>query len=117
MFGMKTVPLFVCMIFNMLFSCIPVHANPVTYGEQLCVMLKSGIGLRKAWIYIESDYIKAAMANPQTIIPWYSAAAAGWALGTALGRADQAKNDLELMKPDIFKIAQARCPQYFNSTR
>jgi hypothetical protein len=117
MFSMKTVPMAVYMLFNTFFFCIPVHANPVTYGEQLCVMLKSGISLRKAWTYIESDYTKASMANPQTMIPWYSAAAAGWALGTALGRADQVKDELELMKPDIFKIAQARCPQYFNSTR
>ena len=32
---------------------LPVHANPVTYGQQLCVMLKSGISQDTAWAYIQ----------------------------------------------------------------
>ena len=60
-------------------------ANPATYGQQLCVMMRSGITQHKAWDYIVRDHTKATMANPQTVIPWYSAASAGWALGTALG--------------------------------
>lgn len=29
-----------------------------------------------------------AQANHQTVIPWYSAASAGWAFGTAVGNAN-----------------------------
>jgi hypothetical protein len=44
--------------------------NPVTYGQQLCVMLKSGISQgEKACSYIAKEHTKAAMANPQTVIP------------------------------------------------
>lgn len=32
----------------------------------------------KALCYIALKHTKAAMANPQTVIPWYSAASAGW---------------------------------------
>ena len=67
------------------------RANPVAYGQQLCVMLTSGISQQKAWDYIVRDHSKAAMANSQTVIPWYSAASAGWALGTALGNAESAQ--------------------------
>jgi hypothetical protein len=62
-------------------SALPAQANPVTYGQQLCVMLKSGISQEKAWSSIAQEHTKAAMANPQTVIPWYSAASAGWAFG------------------------------------
>ena len=72
-------------------ASVPARANPVTYGQQLCVMLASGISQQKAWDYIVRDHSKAAMANSQTVIPWYSAASAGWALGTALGNAESAQ--------------------------
>jgi hypothetical protein len=29
---------------------LPVRANPVSYGQQICVMLKSGISQDKAWV-------------------------------------------------------------------
>ena len=48
-------------------------------------MIKSGINQEKAWGYIVRDHTKAALANSQTVIPWYSAASAGWAVGIALG--------------------------------
>ena len=93
----------------------PVNANPVTYGQELCVMLKSGINQEKAWGYIVRDHTKAALANPQTVIPWYSAASAGWAVGTALGNAEQSQKELAAMKPDVFKVARATCPEQFRS--
>lgn len=71
-------------------AALPAHANPVTYSQQLCVMLNSGISQEMAWSYITQEHTKAAMANPQTLIPLYSAAAAGWAFGTALGNTVQA---------------------------
>lgn len=89
------------------------RANPVTYGQQLCVMLASGISQQKAWDYIVREHTKAAIANPQTVIPWYSAASAGWALGTALGNAEAAYKELAAMKPDVFKVARSTCPQQF----
>ncbi len=42
----------------------------MSYGQQLCVMLKSGISQDKAWSYIAQKHTKAAMANPQTVISW-----------------------------------------------
>ena len=59
------------------------------------------------------DSSKAAMANSQTVIPWYSAASAGWALGTALGNTETAQKELAAMKPDVFKVARTTCPQEF----
>ena len=92
---------------------LPVTANPVTYGQQLCVMLKSGISQQEAWTYIAQEHTKAAMANSQTVIPWYSAASAGWAFGTALGNAERAEKELAAMKPDVFKVARSTCPEQF----
>ena len=92
---------------------VPARANPVAYGQQLCVMLASGISQQKAWDYILREHTKAALANPQTVIPWYSAASAGWALGTALGNAEAAQKELAAMKPDVFKVARNTCPQQF----
>lgn len=91
----------------------PVQANPVSYGQQLCVMLSSGISQQKAWDYIVRDHTKAAMANSQSVIPWYSAESAGWALGTALGNAERAQKELAAMKPDVFKVARTTCPRQF----
>jgi hypothetical protein len=82
-------------------------------GQQLCVMLTSGISQQKAWDYIVRDHSKAAKDNSQTVITWYSAASAGWALGTALGNAESAQKELAAMKPDVFKVARATCPQQF----
>jgi hypothetical protein len=45
-------------------SALPAQANPVTYGQQLCVMLQSGISQEKAWSYIAQEHTKAAIANP-----------------------------------------------------
>lgn len=92
---------------------LPVHANPVTYGQQLCVMLKSGISQDTAWAYIAQEHTKAAMANTQNVIPWYSAASAGWAVGTALGNTERAQKELTAMKPDVFKVARTTCPEQF----
>lgn len=89
------------------------RASPAAYGQQLCVMLRSGISQQKAWDYIVLDHTKAAMANPQTVIPWYSAASAGWAAGTALGNAEVAHKELTAMKPDVFKVARSTCPEQF----
>lgn len=89
------------------------RANPVTYGQQLCVMLSSGISQQKAWDYIVRDHTKAAMANFQSVIPWYSAESAGWALGTALGNAERAQKELAAMKPDVLKVARTTCPRQF----
>ena len=89
------------------------RASPVAYGQQLCVMLTSVISQQKGWDYIVRDHSKAAMANSQTVIPWYSAASAGWALGTALGNAESAQKELATMKPDVFKFARTTCPQEF----
>ncbi len=94
-------------------ASLPVRANPVSYGQQLCVMLKSGISQDKAWAYITQEHTKAAIANTQTVIPWYSAASAGWAVGTALGNADRAQKELAAMKPDVFKVARTNCPEQF----
>lgn len=94
-------------------SALPAQANPVTYGQQLCVMLKSGISQDKAWTYIAQEHTKAAMANPQTVVPWYSAASAGWTFGTAIARRQQAQEELDAMKPDVFKVARSTCPQQF----
>lgn len=88
-------------------SAWPAHANPVSYCHQLCVMLNSGISQEKAWSYIAQEHTKAAMANPQTVIPWYSAASAGWAYGTALGNAERAQKELAAMKPDMVKVARS----------
>lgn len=87
------------------------RANPVTGGEQLCAMLASGIRQQKTWDCIVREHTKAAMANPQTVIPLYSAASAGWALGTALGNAEAGHKELTAMKPDVFKVARSTCPQ------
>ena len=67
---------------------------PTLMGRQrwLC----SSITFRKSctnqqqarWSYIAQEHTKAAMANPQTVIPWYSDASAEWPFGTALGNAD-----------------------------
>lgn len=92
---------------------VPASANPVTYGQQLCVMLTSDISQQKGWDYIVRDHSKAAMDNSQTVIPWYSAASAGWALGTALGNAESAQKEQAAMKPDVFKVARTTCPQEF----
>lgn len=54
------------------------------------------------------------MANPQTVIPWYSAASAGWALGTAIGRQQQASEQVKAMKADVFKVARTTCPEQFS---
>jgi hypothetical protein len=89
------------------------RANPVAYGQQLCVMLTSGISQQKAWDYIVREHSKTAMANSQTVIPWYSAASAGWAVGTALGNAEAAHKELDAMKTDVFKVARTTCPQQF----
>ena len=94
-------------------AALPATANPVTYGQQLCVMLKSGISQEKAWSYIAQEHTNAAMTNPQTVIPWYSAASAGWAVGTALGNAERAQKELAAMKPDVFKVARSTCPEQF----
>lgn len=80
------------------------NANPATYGQQLCVMMRSGITKDKAWDYIARDHTKAAMANAQMVIPWYSAASAGWALGTALGNAELAQKQLVAMKNPLSPI-------------
>ncbi len=88
-------------------------ANPVTYGQQLWVMLASGISQNKAWSYIAQENTKAAMANPQTVIPWYSSASAGCALGTAIGRQQQASEQINAMKADVFKLARTTCPEQF----
>ena len=92
---------------------LPATANPVTYGQQLCVMLKSGISQQKAWDYIAQQHTKVAMANSQTVIPWYSAASAGWAFGTALGNTERTQKELAAMKPDALKVARASCPEQF----
>jgi hypothetical protein len=89
-------------------------ANPATYGQQLCVMLRSGITQDKAWDYIVRDHTKATMANPQMVIPWYSAASAGWALGTALGNAELAQKKLVAMKADVLRVARSTCPEQFH---
>jgi hypothetical protein len=75
------------------------NANPTTYGQQLCVMLLRNITQDKAWDYIVQDHTRNTMANLQTVIPWYSAASAGWAVGTALGNAE--------------KVARSTCPEQF----
>lgn len=90
------------------------NANPFTYAQQLCVMLASGINQDNAWSYIVQEHRHAAMANPQTVIPWYSAASAGWALGTAIGRQQQASEQIKAMKADVFKVAQSSCPEQFS---
>jgi hypothetical protein len=92
---------------------IPAGANTFTYGQQLCVMLASGINQDKAWSYIAQENTNAAIANPQMVIPWYSAASAGWALGTAIGRQQQASEQIKAMKADVFKVARTTCPQQF----
>lgn len=91
----------------------PAQANPVTYGQQLCVMLRSGISQQKAWDYIVQDHTKAAIANPQLVVPWYSSASAGWAVGTALGQVERSQKELAAMKADVFKVARATCPGEF----
>jgi hypothetical protein len=78
-------------------------------------MLQSGISQEKAWSYIAQVHTKAAMANPQTVIPWYSAASAGWAVGTAIGNAEKAQKELAAMKPDVFKVARTACPEQFRA--
>ena len=108
---MKTFRL--CLPLLAVLASASVRANPVAYGQQLCVMLASGISQQKAWDYIVREHTKAAMANPQTVIPWYSAVSAGWALGTALGNAEAAHKELTAMKPDVFKVARSTCPQQF----
>ena len=90
-----------------------VFANPVSYGQQLCVMLKSGISQQKAWEYIVKEHTKSATANPQLMVPWFSTAAAGWSLGTTLGNLDNANQELIALKPDVFKVARASCPERF----
>lgn len=92
----------------------PARANPVSYGQQLCVMLASGISQQKAWDYIVHAHTKAAIANPQTVIPWYSAASAGWAMGTALANAEAAQQEMIAMRPDVFKVARNACPKQFH---
>jgi hypothetical protein len=67
----------------------------------------------KALCYFAQDQTKAAMANPQTVIPWYSAASAGWAFGTALSNAERAQKELAAIKPDVFKVARSTCPEQF----
>ncbi len=98
-------------------ASLPVRANPVSYGQQLCVMLKSGISQDKAWAYITQEHTKAAIANTQTVIPWYSAASAVWAVGTALGNAERrAQKELAAMKPDVFKVAAPTAPSNFGNS-
>lgn len=92
------------------------RANPVAYAQQLCVMLASGINQDKAWAYIVQEHTNSAMPNPQAVIPWYSAASAGWTLGTAICRGQQAQEELAAMKPDVFKVARSTCPQHLNSS-
>jgi len=94
-------------------AAVPAGANPVSYGRQLCVMLASGISQDKAWSYIAQANTNAAMANPQTVIPWYSAASAGWALGTAIGRQQQTSEQVKATKADVFKVACTTCPHQF----
>lgn len=50
------------------------------------------------------------MVNLQTVIPWYSAASAGWAVDTALGNAELAQKQLAAMKPDAIRVARSTCP-------
>lgn len=88
-------------------------ANPATYGQQLCVMIRGGISQDKAWDYIVREHTRATMANLQTVIPWYSAASAGWTVGTALGNAELSQKQLLAMKPDVLKVARSTCPEQF----
>jgi hypothetical protein len=48
---------------------VPDGATPVTYGQQLCVMLASRFSQDKAWIYIVQEHREAAMANPRHWFP------------------------------------------------
>lgn len=96
-------------------ASFPATANPVTYGQQLCIMLKSGISQDQAWSYIAQEHTKSKVANSQTLIPWYSAASAGWALGTTLGNAELAQKEIAAMKPDVLKVARASCPKKFEA--
>lgn len=84
----------------LLASALPATANPVTDGQQLCVMLRSGISQEMAWDYIVADHRKAALAPLQFSVPWYSASAAGWTVGTTWGRLEQSEKELAAMKPD-----------------
>ena len=47
------------------------------------------------------------------MVPWFSTAAAGWSLGTTLGNLDNANQELIALKPDVFKVARASCPERF----
>ncbi len=47
------------------------------------------------------------------MIPWYLAASAGWAVGTAIGNVEKAQKELAAMKPDVFKVARSNCPEQF----
>ncbi len=94
-------------------ASLPVCTSLVTYGQQLCVMLKSGISKDKAWAYITQEHTKATMANTQTVMPWYSADSAGWAVGTALGNTERAQKELTAMKSDVFIVARTNCPEQF----
>ena len=69
--------------------------------------------MNQPWAYIAQEHTKAAMANTQNVIPWYSAASAGWAVGTALGNTERAQKELTAMKPDVFKVARTTCPEQF----
>lgn len=88
-------------------------ANPAAYGQQLCVMLASGISQQKAWDYLAADHRRAALAQPPLWIPVQSAASAGFAAGVALGQLEQAQQQFAAMKPDVLKVARATCPQRF----
>lgn len=110
---MKALRLWLLML--VVLACVTARANPVAYAQELCVMLASGINQDKAWAYIVQEHTKAAMANPQATIPWYSAASADWTLGTAIGRGQQAQEELAAMKPGVFKVACSICPQHLNS--
>jgi hypothetical protein len=66
---------------------VPTGANPVNDGKQPCAMLTSEISQDKTQSYI--------------------------VLGTAIGRQQQASQQITAMKADVFKVARATCPEQF----
>lgn len=94
-------------------AALPAWANPARYGQQLCVMLNSGISQSRAWDYIVRDHTQAALGQPSVVVPWSSSGSAGLALGLGLGRLEQAHKELDAMKSDVFKVARSTCPQRF----
>lgn len=51
-------------------------------------MLNRGISLERTWRYMSQEHTNAAMANPETVIPWHAGASAGLVFGKALGNAN-----------------------------